>query len=50
MSAPMFCGRVADIGGGILGNVAIVGDAGGAVGVVLADLTGAEQQNWNGEQ
>ena len=41
--------RVTDVRSRIFGNVAVVGDAGRPVRVVLADLAGAEQQKRDGE-
>src|SRR6266404_771464 len=43
-------GGVADVLGRIFGNVTVVGDAGGSVVLVLADLAGAEQQKRDRER
>src|SRR5690349_1476806 len=42
-------GGVADVLGRIFCDVAVVGDAGRTVILVLADLAGAKQQKWNRE-
>ena len=48
MSRGDIFGGVADVGRGIFSDIAVVGHAGRAVVIVLADLAGAEQQQWDG--